>query len=103
MEKLVRDGKVAVLISRGFGAGWSTWNYQYPELVFEPSVAEMIELNHSDESIVAYCEAKYPEGYFGGVDDLEIVWLPVGTEFRIGEYDGSESLELKEEIDWQVA
>ena len=26
IEKVVRDGKVAVLVSPGYGAGWSTWN-----------------------------------------------------------------------------
>ena len=26
MEKIIRDGKVAVAVSYGFGAGWSTWN-----------------------------------------------------------------------------
>ena len=24
-DKVIRDGKVAVIISPGFGAGWSTW------------------------------------------------------------------------------
>ena len=26
MEKIVRDGMVAVAVSYGYGAGWSTWN-----------------------------------------------------------------------------
>ena len=26
MDKVIRDGKVAVLYSPGFGAGWSTWS-----------------------------------------------------------------------------
>ena len=26
MEKIIEDGKVAVLVSKGYGAGWSTWN-----------------------------------------------------------------------------
>jgi len=103
MEKVVLDGKVAVLVSPGFGAGWSTWNYQYPEMLFDPKIVAMLETEQSDEAIVAYCETKYPEGYFGGVDDLEIVWLPVGTYFRVHEYDGSESLEIKDEINWEVA
>jgi hypothetical protein len=32
--------------------------------------------------------------------DLAVAWLPVGTEFRIGEYDGAENIEVKEETDW---
>lgn len=26
MEKYEKDGKIAVLVSSGFGAGWSSWN-----------------------------------------------------------------------------
>jgi hypothetical protein len=26
MEKVIRDGKVAVLYSPGYGAGWYSWN-----------------------------------------------------------------------------
>lgn len=26
MDKVIKDGKVAVLYSPGFGAGWFTWN-----------------------------------------------------------------------------
>ena len=26
VKKLIRDGKVGVIISPDFGAGWSTWN-----------------------------------------------------------------------------
>ena len=35
--------------------------------------------------------------------DLEIEWIPVGTEFRIHEYDGAENIELKEELNWFIA
>jgi hypothetical protein len=35
--------------------------------------------------------------------DLEIEWLPEGTEFVINEYDGSETLEIKSDIVWHRA
>jgi hypothetical protein len=41
--------------------------------------------------------------YLGGMDSLEIAWLTVGTMFRVHEYDGSESIEVKEEMDWMIA
>lgn len=103
MEKVILDGKVAVLVSAGFGAGWSSWNYQYPEMLFDPKIVAMVETEQSVEAILAYCEVKYPEGYFGGAGDLEVRWLPVGTCFRVHEYDGSESLEIKEDMHWEVA
>lgn len=81
--------KVAVLISPGWGGGWFSWNREYPEIIFDSNIVEMLEDNKYNE-IVDYCEKKYPDGYFGGVDDLIIVWLPEGTKFRIEEFDGSE-------------
>lgn len=42
MEKVIRDGKVAVLYSEGFGAGWSTWNEGMNELVFHPKIVNMV-------------------------------------------------------------
>jgi hypothetical protein len=48
-------------------------------------------------------ELKYPEVFKGGMMDLEIQWIPVGTEFRINEYDGAESVELKDEVGWFTA
>lgn len=38
-----------------------------------------------------------------GAGDVEIRWVPVGTEFRITEYDGAESIEFKDNIAWEKA
>ena len=98
MEKIVRDGKVAVAVSYGFGAGWSTWNdvdpmdARFNQLFLDGKVAEAKDLCNELDL-----------GYAGGAEDVEIVWLPVGTEFIITEYDGSEGLELKNETDWRAA
>ena len=37
VEKLERDGKVAILYSPGYGAGWSTWNDDNDGEYFHPS------------------------------------------------------------------
>jgi hypothetical protein len=50
-----------------------------------------------------YIALKYPGIYDGGIRDLAVVWLPEGTEFRIHEYDGAESVEVKEEMIWLVS
>ena len=102
MNKLIKDGKVAVLYSPSFGAGWYTWNATMPELIFEPAIAKLVDEEKFDE-LQTYVELKYPEIYKGGLMDLEIQWVPVGTEFRINEYDGAESVELKDEIGWLTA
>jgi hypothetical protein len=103
MRKLVRDGKVAVLVSSGFGAGWYSWHYNQ-ELLFDPDIVKMLELDWPRERIVAHCEKFYGEDHFyGGVDGLYVAWVPEGAKFRIDEYDGSESLQLETEMDWMVA
>lgn len=49
MEKVIRDGHVAVLYSPGYGAGWFTWNENHKELLFHPKLVEMVEQKRSSE------------------------------------------------------
>jgi hypothetical protein len=91
IEKVIRDGKVAILYSPGFGAGWSTWNTEYPAMIFDPEIVEAVEGGNTEKA-AEIAERKYPECYTGGAGDLTISWLPVGTGFYIKEYDGSESV-----------
>ena len=104
MEKVIRDGKVAVLYSPGPGAGWSTWatNGIGKNLLFDPMIVNCIESDDKDK-LATYIAMRYPDVYTGGMEDLIIEWLPEGTLFRIHEYDGSESIEVKEEMDWVTA
>ena len=103
MEKLIRAGQVAVLVSPGFGAGWSTWDHTYGEaLIFDPVLAAYIDEGKMDEA-KTYVTMRFPEAYDGGVEDLVVHWVPVGTAFRIHEYDGAESIEIKDEMNWVVA
>jgi hypothetical protein len=102
MNKLIKDGMVAVLYSPGFGAGWYTWNYECPEILFDPAIVEFVEKEKWAE-LETYVILKYPEIYKGGMTDLEVEWMPVGTEFKIIEYDGAESIEYKENDHWMIA
>ena len=101
-DKLIKDGKVAVLVSGEHGAGWSTWNRDSPDLVFHKGIAEHIEKKGS----ITKQEAQDILGddyYVGGACDLYIEWVDVGTRFRITEYDGSESLEIINQIEYYIA
>jgi hypothetical protein len=102
IDKLTKDGKVAVLYSPGFGAGWSTWNKEMPEIIFDPAMVQLVETDQWDE-LATYVTLKYPGLYTGGIKDLKVSWIPKGSLFKINEYDGSESIELKENNDWIVA
>lgn len=103
MEKLVKDGMVAVIYSPGFGAGWSTWADKSAEaFVFDKRIAEAVLEGDLDKAAEVACEIS-PDAYLGGARDLQVKWLPVGTAFRINEYDGSESIEVLGEVDWMTA
>lgn len=93
MEKVIRDGNVAVLVSHGYGAGWYSWNSQYQELLFHPKLVEMVEQKRHEEITDDWVnEYLGIDIYTGGADGLTIYWLPVGTAFTIDEYDGAESI-----------
>lgn len=98
MEKIVRDGMVAVAVSGGFGAGWSTWNEVSPM----DARFNQLFLDGKFQEAAALCE-QLELGYAGGADDVYIVWVPVGTRFVISEYDGAESLETIDDFDWMEA
>jgi hypothetical protein len=111
MEKLVRDGKVGVLVSPGFGAGFYTWGAPL-QAIFDPTLVEMVDkrseitvwddpkYSELTQRMVDYVESTYEDVFSGGVEALRVVWIPEGLDFIINEYDGSESLQLKDEIKW---
>lgn len=99
MDKVIKDGEVAILVSSGYGAGWSTWAREYADdLLFEPTVVDMLMDNMPADAIIEYVEKTYKNVYTGGVEGLYVEWLPVGTKFRIDEYDGHESIITEENL-----
>jgi hypothetical protein len=102
MNKTIKDGRVAVLSSPGYGAGWSTWNPSHPEMVFDPGLVDLV-LEGNEEKILAYVVLKWPDSFVGGVEDLRVDWLPEGTNFVIEEYDGAETIVFKNEVKWITA
>lgn len=104
MQKLIKDGKVAVLISPGFGAGWSTWaSGDRDELLFDADIAQAVLDGMDSGDLELLAKSKYPKEFLGGLDDLEVQWVDQGTEFIVEEYDGSESIRYKDGTIWSVA
>ncbi len=109
----VVDGvtEVAVLISSGFGAGWSTWNREVEEtLLFHEELVNYV-LTHAKDGL---CEAEIEVVlrailgedeyvYAGGVDGLHVQWVVQGEAFVVSEYDGSEGVSLRNGFDWMAA
>jgi hypothetical protein len=95
VDKVIRDGQVAVLVSPGYGAGWSTWNSNEGEAaVFCPRLVNAVLEGRSPQELAAIAAEVFPEAYLGGVDDLCVEWVNQGDRFIINEYDGSESLDV---------
>ena len=111
IEKYYNSDKtaIAVLVSPDYGAGWSTWNT--PEIAYDRRVVEYwseywldkipderyMDIYDSQEVQDFMESIGYDNIYCGGWGDIRVAWVPVGTLFRINEYDGSESLEILRE------
>lgn len=101
--KVIRDGKVAVLYSPGYGAGWYTWDVPL-EGVFHPELVEAVEREADEDELVTIATRLFGEDhYYGGARDLNICWIPEGNQFQIEEYDGDESIIFKDEQQWITA
>jgi hypothetical protein len=112
MDKVIRDGEVAVLYSPGFGAGWYTWNTEHPAMLYDPTLVKWVmdrkPYGQKPSGVdwvrlVDTLKEKYPGCYLGGLRDLQIQWVPVGTRFYVDEYDGNETVVLDQEHEWMVA
>jgi len=92
MEKLERDGKVAVLYSPGYGAGWYTWGGD-ERMIFDPRIVQAVLDEDRKRAIEIVAEID-KNIYTGGAEDLAVQWIEKGTQFKINEYDGNESIEI---------
>jgi hypothetical protein len=98
MEKVIKDGKVAIVYSPGYGAGWSTWNDTEfnKTLVFHPKIVNMVlegKTNQINQDwLVNNFGEEFEDVYCSKSLNLAVEWLEEGTVFRIEEYDGFESI-----------
>jgi hypothetical protein len=94
------EGKVAVLIAPGFGAGWSSWargEVQGEAMIFDSRLVDYVLLNGT-ENLASFAESLGYTSYMGGAKDVEVYWLEPGTRFVIDEYDGSESIKTFDDL-----
>lgn len=88
-----------VLISPGYGAGWSTWEGK--GLATDIRIIDAFERGISEEEMHELCaELGYGDIYMGGFKNLIVEEIPAGTIFRIAEYDGYESIEEFDKSYW---
>jgi len=113
MKKEIRDGKVGVIYKPTYGYGWYSW-HKVEELLYDPSLIYMLEelkksttnnsfmdwLDNIEDYLKDYPNKEFK--YLGGAEELEIKWIPIGTLFRISEFDGMETVVLQNEDDWLI-
>ena len=110
--------KIAVLVSAGFGAGWSTWNTE--SLAWDSRVVEWWLNHHSQEygravthsGFVSPASREYLEFaaklkewgyenvYMGGYADINLHWIDAHRKWHIEEYDGKEYIVYADEQKW---
>lgn len=93
IERLYRDGKTAVLISPGYGYGWSSWNSDNAEFLLHDRLLCQYVLDRDYDKVRGRCDAVLGEDeVYGDLLDLVVVWVPTGAPFYVHEYDGSERI-----------
>jgi hypothetical protein len=111
MQKYVLNGEVALIHSDDWGTPWATW---YPETMFD---GELVKLylrwlgadcgtqaeREAEDAAYNYLKQAHPDVSFRGFDGLKLSWIKQGQEFIIREYDGIETVVLKQDIKWMVA
>ena len=96
------NDELGVLISVGFGAGWSTWNDK--ELAYDKRIIEKWLEGVASDEMCDYIESLgYERPYMGGYYSLRLKFIPRGTMFCIHEYDGAESVETPETMCMMMA
>ena len=73
MEKVIRNGKVAVLVSNGYGAGWYTWNKAYPECLFDKKMVEAVLRGCTTKQKEDLALERFGSNFYaGGAGDLVV-------------------------------
>jgi len=117
-DKVIKDGKVAVIHTNGYGAGWYSWNQgaeNAEALLFDPVLVRVVQgiadcmdgvvrfKYHAEKKIKERAEELVPGACVLGAPKLCITWVPVCSKFIIREYDGLESVELRDDVMWVTA
>ena len=91
-NKVIRNGKVAVLYSSGYGWGWHTHNDD-PDgsMLFDPEMVAAVEAGDFDAQC-AIAKRKWPHAATPPV--LSIAWVPQGSRFDLDVHDGEETVQV---------
>lgn len=97
-----------VLVSHGYGTGWSTANY-CEDMAIDKDLISLFERGCTEDEMIEECHRKGYEDPYGGAPcmlgykNLVVEEVPEGRYFKIREYDGSEWIEIFDESEWLYA
>lgn len=103
-----------ILVSEGFGAGWSTWNYDGKDervymLTYQPFIDALMNGKKIDAAMIDQFnldyEQKFPDGDRPCVSECAVEDLhveDVDKPFVVREHDGNEWVVTRDEVDWIV-
>lgn len=105
LEKVILNNQVAVLYSPPYGAGWYTWNTKHPQLLFHPTLVNLVLEDKHKEITEELMKELFGDVYICilGAGGLKVTWLTQGTLFRIDEYDGAEEVIVLDFDDYLTA
>ena len=95
-----KNGKIGVIISPGFGSGFSTTNNRMMAVDFDLVDAFL----KSDMTKFKYiADEKYGDWYDSGDMRFRVEWVPEGSRFMVQEYDGHESIVILDDTNTFLA
>ena len=98
------NGKIGVIVSPGYGAGWSTRSDPKKFLCMDRGLVRMKINGDNNDKVKKYLESVGLNGVcMGGWSSAVVEWVSKGDAFRIEEYDGFESLVISHDIDLMLA
>jgi hypothetical protein len=115
------NGDVAVLVSSGYGMGWSTCYTDIPIILYYPPLVMFLLDSYTTVTDLYLCDGNYfyPHRYsekgrhiFKDINSiltfaedeikkLAVRWIPKGSHYRITEYDGAEGVEILDVNKWK--
>lgn len=96
-----------IVINNDYG-GWSVSEsfLQYYDIPYTKEWGRCFpkeNISNKDPRLIEYIEKFGTKMASGKFAHLTIVDIPDGTAYRICEYDGSEYIEYRDEIEWEIA
>jgi hypothetical protein len=101
------DVRVAILVSPGYGAGWSSWHGNKQQMCTDSRIIRYLYTDAKNSISYEELMTKYMGfveiPYDGGFSNLEVEFVPAGSLYKIREYDGAEHVEIFDKSKWNVA